>query len=111
MASNDAALDAGDLDLLDRLARRVVDLHLELPAILTLETGKPLSLLAAQTMVFFEPMVQSLFHWSDYRRFAQLIERREAVEALIQRIEHRADEARAARRPPKTHPPSGGTSS
>jgi hypothetical protein len=109
--ASDATLQAEDLDLLDRLARRVVELHLELPAILTLETGKPLSLLAGQTLVFFEPMVLSLLRWSDYRRFAQLIERREAVEALIQRIERRADEARAARRRPKTSPPSGGASS
>ena len=110
MASDDT-LAPDDLELLDRLARRVVDLHLELPAILTLETGKPLSLLAGQTLVFFEPIVQSLFRWGDYRRFAQLIERRGAVEALIQRIERRADEARAARRPPKASPPSDGARS
>jgi hypothetical protein len=109
--ASDAALAADDLEVLDRLARRVVELHLELPAILTLETGKPLSLLAGQTLVFFEPIVQSLFRWSDYRRFAQLIERREAVEALIQRIERRADEARDARRRPKPNPPSGGSPS
>jgi hypothetical protein len=109
--ASDAPLAAADLEVLDRLARRVVELHLELPAILTLETGKPLSLLAGQTLVFFEPIVQSLFRWNDYRRFAQLIERREAVEALIQRIERRADEARESRRRPKPSPPSGGSSS
>jgi hypothetical protein len=109
--ASDATLEAGDLEMLDRLARRVVELHLELPAILTLETGKPLSLLAGQTLVFFEPIVQSLFPWNDYRRFAQVIERREAVEALIQRIERRADEAQAARRAPKPGPPPGQSSS
>ena len=109
--ASDATLEAADLELLDRLARRVVELHLELPAILTLETGKPLSLLAGQTLIFFEPIVQSLFAWTDYRRLAQVIERREAVEALIQRIERRADEAQAARRRPKTGPPPGGPSS
>jgi hypothetical protein len=87
-----------ELELIQRLARRVVELRLELPAILTLETGKPLSLLAGQTMVFFEPLVQSVFSFPDYRRFAALIERREAVEALIQAIERRADEARLAKR-------------
>src|SRR5262245_60932864 len=108
--ASDAPLAADELQLLDRLAQRIVELHLDLPAILTLETAKPLSLLAGQTMVFFEPIVQSLFRWSDYRRFAQVIERREAVEALIQRIERRADEAREARRS-KPSPPSGGASS
>jgi len=101
----DAALAPDDLLLLDRLAARVVELHLEIPAILTLETGKPLSLIAGQTMVFFEPMVQSLFSFPDYRRLAALVERREAIETLIQKIEREADrvqtERRARRKPAK----------
>lgn len=103
--ASDPALSAQDLDLLDRLARRVVDLRMELPAILTLETGKPLSVIAAQTLVFFEPMVQALFSFPDYRRFALLIERRDAVEALIQRIERQADQAHRSRRPKAGTPP------
>src|SRR5258706_7471082 len=94
----DAALAPDDLLLLDRLAARVVELHLEIPAILTLETGKPLSLIAGQTMVFFEPMVQALFSFPDYRRFAALVERREAIETLIQKIEGEADRVQAERR-------------
>jgi hypothetical protein len=96
--ASDAPLAPEDLQLLDRLAARVVELHLEIPAILTLETGKPLSLIAGQTMVFFEPMVQSLFSFPDYRRFAGLVERREALETLIQKIEREADRVQAERR-------------
>ncbi|HET9327709.1 MAG TPA: hypothetical protein VFQ05_13165 [Candidatus Eisenbacteria bacterium] len=87
--------------LLDRLAARVVELRMELPAILTLESGKPLSLLAGQALIFFEPFIQTVFSFPDYRRFAQLIERREAVEALIQSIERHADDARLARQAAK----------
>ena len=87
-----------DLELLDRLAARVVELHMEVPAILTLESGKPLSVLAGQAMIFFEPFVQSLFSFPDYRRYAALIERREAIEALIVRIEQHGERARADRR-------------
>ena len=96
MASPADALGADDRALLERLATRIVDLRLEVPAILTLETGKPLALLASQTLTFFEPIVQSLFHLSEYRRFAALAERRDALEALIVMIEARAD-ARSAR--------------
>jgi len=98
MASPAEALAAEDRALLERLAARIVELRLEVPAILTLESGKPLSLLAGQTLAFFEPIVQSLFHLSDYRRFAALVERREALEAFIDLIETRADAAREARR-------------
>jgi hypothetical protein len=109
--ASDAALTSEDLELLDRLARRVVELRMDLPAILTLETSKPLSLLAGQSLVFFEPIVQSLFAFPDYRRLALVIERREGIEALIQRIERCAEQARLARRQAKTGPPAGGSAS
>jgi len=102
-------LTSGDRDLIERLARRVVELHMEVPAVLAIETGRPLSLLASQTLLFFEPIVQSIFSVSAYRRIAQLIERREALEALTVAIEGRAEAARAERRaaptPPGTLPP------
>lgn len=87
-----------DLALLERVAARVIELRMEVPALLTLESGRPLSLLAGQAMVFFEPFVQALFRMPDYRRFAALIERRATVETLIGMIERRADEADAERR-------------
>jgi hypothetical protein len=98
MASEPAALGEEDRALIERVARRLVELHLEVPAILTLESGKPLSLLASQTLVFLEPIVLALLPVGDYRRFALLIERRDVVEALIQSIEAGAEARRAAKR-------------
>ena len=90
-------LAAEDLALLERLAQRVVTLRMEVPAILALEGGSPVSLLAGQTMIFFEPLVQALFRLPDYRRYALLVERREALRALAGMIERLADEREAAR--------------
>ncbi len=95
-----------DQALLDRLAARVIELHMEVPAILALESGKPLSVLAGQAMIFFEPFVQALFSLPDYRRFAALVERREAIEALLVRIEERSAAVRDARRRGGPPPPS-----
>src|SRR5262249_41712742 len=81
-----------DRALLERLARRIVELRLEVPALLTLETARPLSVLAGQSMLFLEPIVQSLFRFGDYRRVAALVERREALDELARRIEHATDE-------------------
>jgi len=105
--ASEAPLGAEDAALLDRLAARVVESRMEVPAILALETGKPLSVLAGQAMNFFEPMVQSLLSLPDYRRWAALIERRDAIEALILRIEQRADRAHEERRPRGKTPPPG----
>jgi hypothetical protein len=96
--ASEPELTAADRELLERLATRVVELHMEVPAILTLETSKPVALLASQAMIFFEPMVQALFRFSEYRRFALLVERRDVIEQLTRLIEERADEARRARK-------------
>lgn len=92
-----AELDAEDLALLERVAARVVELHMEVPAVLTLESTRPLSLLASQAMTFFEPFVQAMFRLPDYRRFTRLVERRDVLETLTSLIEQRAEEARSSR--------------
>lgn len=97
-----------DRELLGRLAGRVVELHMEVPAILAIETGKPLSLLASQALLFFEPLVQALLPITAYRRVALLLERREALEHLTHLIEVRAEAARAARSTPSPAPPRDG---
>ena len=84
-------ISAEDLELLERLANRIAELRLETPALLTLETSRPLSVLAGQAMLFFEPFAQALFRLPDYRRLAALVERREALEALSGMIERAAD--------------------
>ena len=93
------ALAVEDRALLERLARRVVELRLEVPALLTLETARPVSVLAGQAMLFFEPFVQALFRFEEYRRVAALVERREALEELGRLIERATDERERARRP------------
>src|SRR6267378_3345626 len=100
MGSEPTPLSPEDQALLDRLAVRAVELHLEVPAILALEGARPLSLVAGQTLVFFEPLVQALFRFPDYRRYSALIERREAIEHLLRRIEAHADQAHAKRHAP-----------
>jgi hypothetical protein len=96
--ASDPGFDEADLALLGRVADRVVALRLEVPAILALESARPLSLVAGQSMIFFEPLVQAMFRIADYRRFATLIERRDTMERLVGLIDERAVAARAGRR-------------
>ncbi len=91
------ALSPEDVAVLNRVAARVVELRLETPAILTLEGLRPVSLLTGTAMIFFEPIVQMLFRLPEYRRFATLVERRDALEALTQAIETQAGARDSAR--------------
>ncbi len=74
--------------LLDKVAKKVVEWKMAVPAIMTLESVKPLNFIGAQAMIFFEPIVQSLLNLKDYDTFRGMLERRESVEALLLRIEH-----------------------
>jgi len=84
-------LEEQDRALLDRVAVRIVELRLEVPAILTLESSRPLTVVAGQTLLYLEPIISALFHLPDYRRFAQVIEHRESLDYLIRAIEARVD--------------------
>jgi hypothetical protein len=47
-------------------------------------------------MVFFEPIIQTLFNFKDYDTFRVMMERRENVERLLLKIEELDAEALAA---------------
>ena len=68
------------------------------PAILLLESVKPLTFIGSQALYFFEPMVRALFTIPEYERFAAMMERRENVEALLVRIEAGDEVERRAER-------------
>ena len=78
-------------EVLTRIAQKVVDLRLTPVAIVMLESGKPLSFVGSQLMVFFQPIVTSLFPFHQYDEVAALLEERANVEALIQKIQKLED--------------------
>ncbi len=80
--------------MLARLADLTVRNRMTVPAILFLESVKPLSFLGSQALHFFEPMVRAFFSVPDYDRVAALLERRESLEALLVRIEAKEDDVR-----------------
>jgi len=73
--------------VLEKVAIKVVQWRMAVPAIVFLESVKPLNFIGAQAMVFFEPVVQSLFNFKDYETFRVALERRENIENLLQKIE------------------------
>ncbi|RKZ00671.1 MAG: hypothetical protein DRQ10_03735 [Candidatus Hydrothermota bacterium] len=79
-------------DLIEKIARRVVEWRLSVPAIVMLESSKPLSFLASQLLVFFDPIVKSFLTVRDYDRFVEMLEDRSNIERLIQRIEELEDQ-------------------
>lgn len=75
-------------DLINRMAQKIVERGFTIPAILFLESVKPLNYIGSQTLVFFEPFAQVIFKSvKDYNTFRVMMEKRDNVERLLQKIE------------------------
>jgi hypothetical protein len=80
-------LEAEENAVLDKLAHKVVDKGMAVPAILFLESVKPLNFIGSQMMVFFEPIVQTVFNFKDYTTLRTALEKRPTIEILLLKIE------------------------
>ncbi|MCK4605732.1 MAG: hypothetical protein KAU35_00405 [candidate division Zixibacteria bacterium] len=80
-------IPAAEEAVLEKVARKVVEKRMAVPAILFLESVKPLNFIGAQTMVFFEPIVQTVFNFKDYDTLRCALEKRETLEILLLKIE------------------------
>ena len=78
--------------LIDRLAAKVVERQMVVPAVLFLETVKPLGYISSQVLVFFGPIAKTIFSPQDYDEVARFLEHRQGIEVLLSRIEAKADE-------------------
>jgi hypothetical protein len=82
-----APLTPEEAELVERLARLVVERHLAVPAVLFLESSKPLAFLGGQALHFFEPMVHTITQRPEYRQAADILGDRDKIEHVLRRIE------------------------
>jgi len=80
-------------EILTKIAKKVVHWKMSVPAVLFLESVKPLNYVGSQMMAFFEPFVHALFSWKDYDEVRVMMEDRGTVERLLRRIEELDSEA------------------
>lgn len=86
------SLDPQERDkFIDTIAKEVVHRHLAAPAIVLLESSKPLSFVASQTMIFFDPIVKLAVPVKNYSKFQKILEDRDNIERLITAIEKYED--------------------
>ncbi|HHO50433.1 MAG TPA: hypothetical protein ENK18_06050 [Deltaproteobacteria bacterium] len=69
------------------IARFVVRFGLTVPAVLWLESVRPLSFIGSQGMLLLSPSIGAFLPVNQWDALASLLEEREGIEVLIQRIE------------------------
>lgn len=85
--TNEPLLPEEEDAVLEKLAKKVVEKGMSVPAIIFLESVKPLNYIGSQAMVFFEPMVQTVFNFKDYDNLRSALEKRHSIEILLLKIE------------------------
>lgn len=81
----------------DKVARFVVRFGMTVPAILALESMRPLSFVGSQFMHMLSPSITAFLSTDDWDALAQLLERRSGLDFILRRIEE-LDEAELTRR-------------
>ncbi len=76
---------------LERLANGIVDRGMEMPAIVFLETVRPLGFLANQGLIAAWPLARITAKQEDYRQIAEALEDRQTIGDLVSRIEALAE--------------------
>ncbi|MBD3294021.1 hypothetical protein GF394_00875 [Candidatus Fermentibacteria bacterium] len=74
-------------EFMHKIAKEIVQRQLTVPAIIFLETIKPLSFLGNQLLIFANPVVSLVVRTGNYYKFVRMIEHRENVEKLTVAIE------------------------
>ena len=90
-ATDGVKLEDSDTALIKKLADYVVKRGMSVPAVLFLESVRPLNFIGSQSMVFFKPMISRFFSKYEYDKIADILEKREVVDLLIKEIEQKAD--------------------
>jgi hypothetical protein len=96
------APDPQDLPRVQDLLQRIVDRGMTGPAILFLESWRPLGSLTGQGMHALTPFVGAVFDGAAWERLSAFMERRGAIPWMIERLE--AMDAQAARPGPPGAP-------
>lgn len=73
--------------LLEKMADKVVRLRMTVPAIMFLESMRPMNYVGSQVMVFFAPVVRGFFGLPDWDEVRLVLERRESIRYFLDLIE------------------------
>lgn len=79
-------------ELIDKLARFIVERRLGVVAILTIESLKPLSGISSQALYAISPFIEIFFRQQDIQELAVLLDNREYVDLLVKRIDELDEE-------------------
>jgi len=95
LGENPAGADRPLPQALARLAVQIVDRGMETPAIILVDSMRPLSFLAGQTMQSVWPLIKMAGRFDDYLEVAEALEDRQMIERFVSELERLARKKQA----------------
>ena len=75
-------------NLVDKVCREISRRHLTTPALIFLESFRPLNYIGSQILHYFHPFISAITNANGYRIFTEFLEKRSSVDYLYDRIEY-----------------------
>ena len=82
----DEELTEEDRELIRRVAAFVIRRRMTAPAVMLLESSRPLTFVGSQFMHFVKPFATIALNAQEYERFARLLGRRSSIDLLLDAI-------------------------
>lgn len=80
-------LSSEDKMLLEKIAQKIIARKMTTPALLLLESIKPVNFIGSQIMIALKPIIELFAQTNDYERVVHLLGKRQSLEVLIRLIE------------------------
>lgn len=75
------------VELIEKVASFLVKRKMAAPAIMTIESLRPLARLGSQILYFLAPFAELIFNPKEYQEFAVLLEKEDNIKLLLTRID------------------------
>ena len=74
------------IEIVEKISRFIVNRKMAAPAIMTIESLRPLHNIGSQLLYFVAPFAEVIFNAKEYEEFAALLEKDEYVKLLLKRM-------------------------
>ncbi len=75
------------VEIIEKISRYIAERRMAAPAIMAIESLRPLNFIGSQVMYFLAPFAEVIFKPKEYEELAALIEKEEYINLLLKRID------------------------
>ena len=80
------------IEIVEKISRYIVKKRMAAPALMTIESLRPLNFIGSQLLYFLAPFAEVIFNAKEYQEFAALLEKDEYIKLMLKRIDELDEE-------------------